>query len=493
MNELAEHLLNSFPDFCSRYMDEGYFDPALHTEVCAFIQKAGNRKCVILPRSYLKSTIVSKLYASWRGIRSFYFADGMTFLDPEVPDIRILVSANSGDNAAKKVRGIRQLFESKMELAQLYPEVIPPFNSVRWTDSCAELNRINQKEEGTFESAGIRSNIISRHYNLIIEDDTVAPTEDELDQEIYQPSNDDITKAINWHKLATPLLVNPSDDILCIATRWAYDDFIGYIQQKLKYPTLERAAIEKGASTYSRFSLEDLENIKNDLGPYFFSALYMNSPVKPENMDFKPEWFKDFDYDVSGVEGLRQVTVDPAIGKKDTNDYTALAGCLHIPGKTYVLATNKGRYSPQRTVNRAIDMALSIKARRIKVETIAYQEALVYAFSDELKRRGLYMSIEPFRSKRAKDERIRGLQPFFANGAILTRSSQKDLKNELMTFPYGKWDDLADALSMHLPEMKHSPRPEIKREEKQIVRGTPLDDILKELHDRFYQPAGVYL
>jgi len=493
MNELGEHLLNSFPDFCSRLMDEGFFDPVLHTEVCAFIQKGGNRKCVILPRAYLKSTIVSKLYASWRGIRGYYYADGMKFIDPEVPDIRILITANSGDNAGKKVRGIRQLFESKHEIAQLYPEVIPPFNSVRWTDSCAELNRIEQKEEGTFESAGIRSNIIARHFNIIIEDDTVAPTEDELSQEIYQPSQDDINKAINWHRLATPLLVNTSDELLAIATRWGYHDFIGHIKNTLKYPTYERAAIENGESTYSRFSLDDLEQIKNDLGPYFFSALYMNSPVKPENMDFKPKWIRHFDYDVTNVEGLRQVTVDPAIGKKNTNDYTAMIGCLHIPGKTYVLAANKGRYSPQKTVNRAIDMALSIKAHRIKVETIAYQEALVYAFSDELRRRGIYMSIEPFRSSRAKEERIRGLQPFFANGAILTRHSMKDLENELFTFPYGKWDDLVDALSMHLPEMKHAPRPTVLPNAKEILKGTPLNDILKELHDRHHAPVGSYL
>ena len=239
--------------------------------------------------------------------------------------------------------------------------------------------------------------------------------------------------------------------------------------------------------------MDDLDIIKNDLGPYFFSALYMNAPVKPENMDFKPQWITHYDYDVSNIEGLRQVCVDPAIGKKETNDYTAITGCLHMPGKSYVLATNKGRYSPQKTVNRAIDMALSIKARRIKVETVAYQQALVYAFSDELRRRGLYMSIEPFRSSRAKEERIRGLQPFFANGAILTRASMKDLENELFTFPYGKWDDLVDSLSMHLPEMKHAPRPVEIPNEKAILKGTPLESILKELHDRHYQPEGVYL
>ena len=69
----------------------------------------------------------------------------------------------------------------------------------------------------------------------------------------------------------------------------------------------------------------------------------------------------------------------------------------------------------------------------------------------------------------------------------------KDLENELVTFPYGKWDDLVDSLSMHLPEMKHAPRPVEIPNEKAILKGTPLESILKELHDRHYQPEGVYL
>jgi hypothetical protein len=52
--------------------------------------------------------------------------------------------------------------------------------------------------------------------------------------------------------------------------------------------------------------------------------------------------------------------------------------------------------------------------------------------------------------KGSKTDRIRGLQPFFANNRIFIKVSHDMLERELLAFPKGTHDDLPDALQLQL-------------------------------------------
>ena len=102
------------------------------------------------------------------------------------------------------------------------------------------LNRTIAEPEGTFEAAGVGTAVISRHFDLVIEDDTVSPAKDSLTGVMQQPTKAEIEKAIGWHRLVHPLLLHPSrSQILVIGTRWADKDLIGWILESHKNYQLE--------------------------------------------------------------------------------------------------------------------------------------------------------------------------------------------------------------------------------------------------------------
>ena len=123
--------------------------------------------------------------------------------------VRVLITQNTFDNAASKVYKIRSIFEKNELFRALYPELIPNFNSksIRWSNERAEINRPETFEEATFEAAGIGTKITTRHYDLIIEDDTVTAETSDLSEEEIAPNMEDVAKAKGWHKMATNLCI----------------------------------------------------------------------------------------------------------------------------------------------------------------------------------------------------------------------------------------------------------------------------------------------
>ena len=59
-----------------------------------------------------------------------------------------------------------------------------------------------------------------------------------------------------------------------------------------------------------------------------------------------------------------------------------------------------------------------------------------------------HLNIIPVRHSRGKEDRIRGLEPFYRNGLIFHPPGGADaLEDQLKRFPSGKHDDMIDALA----------------------------------------------
>jgi hypothetical protein len=66
---------------------------------------------------------------------------------------------------------------------------------------------------------------------------------------------------------------------------------------------------------------------------------------------------------------------------------------------------------------------------------------------EEQRRREEYFNITELKATGKKEDRIRGLIPMFRNGVIKHRKHMKELEDELLTFPVGKYDDVIDSLA----------------------------------------------
>jgi len=441
LTKLKDLCLKHFWFFAQTFTDPEYFDGKLHRELCEFLQQkvpAGTVKVVILPRTFIKTTICGKLYPLWRAVRD--------------PNVRCLIASNTGPNAEKTVQSIRGVVEHNRFFQALFPEVIPDFNKVRWSNRCATLRRKEEYPEGTFEAIGVGGNVIRRHYNLIVEDDTVAPRKDDLTGQEAMPSREDVEKAIGFHRLTLPLLINEDDERLVIGTRWCSYDHIGWIKQNEKCVVFDRPAIIDGKPSYKRFSMERLEGIRMSMGSYMFNALYLNNPIESESMVFKPEWIQYYEEEELPEDGEAVVTIDPAdppTGKK-SQDYTAIVSCLHSSSGIYVRRYRRARLTDKQLIEQAFDVAEMDGAWKIRVEVNRYAH-LEAAFKEEMAKRDRWYVIEAVKAKGSKEGRIRlRLSPLFENGVIKLKKGMRELEEELFTFPYGQHDDLIDALSWQI-------------------------------------------
>ena len=482
MDKLAgnrEACLRDFNTFVITFTDEGFYEESIHKPLCRFLQfSKSKRKVIILPRGFLKTTIAIELYSLWKAILN--------------PNIRCLNVSNSAPNAEKTVGNIRGIVEKSTLFQQMFPDVIPNFNRVRWSDRCAELVRTEHYGEGTFESAGTNTNIIRRHYNLILEDDTVAPKKDDLTGQEVLPGREMIEQAIGWHKLASPLLINQAEDeILVCGTRWCGYDLIQYVLQDSSYEVFEMAATKDGTldgePTYpKRFPRPVLNSLRTTLGPYMFPALYLNRPMAGEHMLFKPEWIRYID---ESIEGTRYLVIDPAISTRLGADYTVEMVGTIAPGRIHIDDYIRARMTPNQLIDNAFMLVSKHNISTIIIETVQYQKSLVYSFKDVMAKKAKWLSIIEFNSRTAKEERIRGLQPLMEHGQVtFKRGLPLFLENEIVQFPYGAHDDCLDALSMLLCRFERSDEVRPVITEKRGFRIT-LQDVLDELsQSRSYYP-----
>jgi len=468
---LRDYCDNNFWFFCQSLLEPKFYDANFHTPFCNFLQEQAGGKLVVLPRTFLKTTITS-LYTLWRASKD--------------PGIRILIVSNTSPNAEKTVRSIRSIIENDKFYQLLYSDRIPNFNRVRWSDRCACLNRPVDHPEGTFEAIGVGSNVIRRHYNIIVEDDTVAPKADELTGDEAMPTRDDIEKAVGFHKLTIPLLIDFENDLrIVVGTRWASYDLINHIKEHEKWEEFDKPAIDNsGKPLYKKFNIHTLDAIKMGLGTYMFSSLYLNQPLAKEFMAFNPDWIKYYDQ-LPEVEGSIVITVDPAdppTGKK-TQNYSAIVAGFSCKYGLYVLDYKRGRYTPHQMIKESFDMARRWQAIKIRVEIDKYAH-LQYDFKDEMERRKKHYVIDCVKTKgRNKELRIMGLAPLCEAGTLHLKRGMRELEAEMVAFPNGKFDDLIDALAWQLPSHKQLFVPE-KPEEKEPPNYSrfSFDEIQKSMH-----------
>lgn len=463
------------------------FDINIHKPLCEKLQDSKNRRVIIiLPRDWFKSSMGVIAYPIFLAINN--------------PNIRILIVQNSMNNAMKKVQSIKQMFEKNKLLRALYPEILPT-TKCTWTNSCLTLNRSGAYPEGTFEAAGTGTAVISRHYDLIVEDDTISPQKDEMTGIIQQPTQLEIEKAIGFHRLAHPLLLHPKKSkIVVIGTRWCERDLLAWIEKNSpEYIVLSRSARENGVPVWEdRYDEEVLGELEKSMGIYMFSTLFLNEPINNINAVFKREWLTDMYYQTMPKRDIEFCTsVDPASADAESSsdpDYTVvLTSCYdRKTGTIFIVQYDRERMNPGEQIDAIFRHYAAYKPMVVKVEAISYQRTLVYWLKKRQEKLNRLFYVEAIKGmKGSKIDRIRGLQPYFQNGKIKIKSNMGELERELLSFPNGAHDDIIDALSMHRDFWLKIGDEEVKYEEIENESNTfSGQSIINELLSRPKQYKG---
>jgi hypothetical protein len=516
-----------FP-FCIAIM--GYDDliDELHGDYCRFLQGAASRKQATMPRSFVKTWIGSIAYPIWTALPrkeedEFPYAKAWEDKFWQLgPNLRTLIASYVITNAEKMLSLIKKTYEANVAMQILFPEVIPDnFRKTRWSNQALCIQRENDATEATFEAAGIGGASTSRHYDQILEDDLIYANKDDFTGKELMPNQEDIDKAIGWHKLAMSLLVpGKHTRIHNVGTRWAKHDLVDYIwTNEPDYAIFRRACVkipdkiiagnmpdhdlnwrELEPEWSVAYDHEQLERIARAQGPYMFATQYLLLPSSPEETLFKPSWLEYYKTDAELPSTMRIFTtidvseweVNSARKKGVCNSAVLTCGWCD-KHHMWILGYDYGRFNPSEVIMLMAKHWGLYKPERIGVEAVYYQKALAH-FAREYMEEGKvpWMTLSQLipENGKSKDLRIRGLEPLASNHAIHCKVEHTDFISEFIEYiPESRLckKDLLDCCAYQIQiarpgdplPLENKRRTPINR----MVVGTA-DELLRSLWDR---------
>lgn len=317
---------------------------------------------------------------------------------------------------------------------------------------------------GSYTSVGVGGAITGRGANILLFDDPIKNRE-EAESEVYRE------KVWQFFTSTAFTRLEPRGVVVVILTRWHVDDLAGRILQNaelskrckvIHFPaiaTQKEIYREQGEALWpERFDLKALNEIKNTVGPYDWSALYQGSPILTEKQEFKPEWWvKISESEVQLQQTRRFLTIDTAISKKSQADYTGFCDNRINRENFWHLKAWRMRLGAEELVQMLF--VLWVKAQnegrpydKIGIEKTVFLDGLKPYLDSEQRRRNVFLPImELQHNQTAKEIRIRGLVPLYATKTIKHIVGECNaLEEEQMQFPMGLHDDVLDATAYQL-------------------------------------------
>ena len=415
-----------------------------HDEMCKFVSGKNKRKLILVPRGHLKSSLVTIGYALFRLVKD--------------PSIRILIANATYEMSVSFLGEIKKHLKYNEDLKSIFGSLAD--DPVRWAENMITLQSAKEsfgRKEANITTYGMGGNLVSQHYDLMIFDDLVnGDNTMTLEQ---------LEKTKRFYREAQSLL-EPNGSQIILGTRWHDRDLYGWLLDKdngmvQMFETFIKPSYEGSLDDEAnlkilwpeKFSAKYLKSLRADQGPYLFACNFQNNPVPDQDATFRRDWFRYYDKtDMKGKIVNRFMAVDPAISLEKEADYTGIVIVgINEFDDWFIEEIVRVRTTPDNLINLIFSLNEQWHPQSIGIEDVAFQKILQYQIREEMKRRNRFLPIRELRPEaRAKDYRIRGLQPLYANGKVYHCQDlmyNEYLEDELTRFPRGKHDDIIDALS----------------------------------------------
>ncbi len=435
-----------FRDFCV-VVDPKYDPQWFHKAIAAVLQDVyervlrgeSPRVMIFMPPRHGKSEEATKKFPAW--------------VLGKQPDFPVIVSTYSQDLSTKFGQGTRDLMNS-----QNYQAI---FKTRLREDSKAKASWMTDSGGG-YEAVGVGGAITGKGFKIGIVDDPIKNDEEAESQVIRD-------KVYDWYKTTFYTRQEGNAAIIVIQTRWHDDDLAGrLVKDELesvangekdydKWEVINFPAIatqdeqfrKEGEPLWpEKFSLEQLNKTKKVLGPYKWSALYQQNPVDAEAQEFKKPWFKYRKLEELARMTTRNfLTIDPASAMRgDSDNIGAVLNMVDRENKWNFMAWKLRMNAPD-----LINFIFKVKAEygfeKVGIEEGVYQQVLKPFLDTEMRKRNVFFEVVELKhAQQQKVLRIRGLVPYYSSGSIFhVEGFFSDLEEELIIFPKGAHDDVADS------------------------------------------------
>ena len=274
-----------------------------------------------------------------------------------------------------------------------------------------------------------------------------------------------------WKAVVRPMLADRQGWAMFIST----PSGLNFFEQLWREAATEKdwARFQHPTSDNPRIAASEIEVARRQLGPLMFSQEFLAQFVTAGAGFFKREWFRY--YDAAPHTFWRFATVDLAASLKTSADYTVIAsGGVAEGGRLILLDVERSRMEGPDIVPAIRRAVQRWNLATVGIERVGFQLALV----QEARRAGL--PVRELLPDRDKVARSLPLQAALEGGRVLFPRSAPwlaDLEQELLAFPAGAHDDLADvaayAVAMLASWAPALPGPPVE----EARRASPLDSL----------------
>ena len=305
---------------------------------------------------------------------------------------------------------------------------------------------------------GVGGSLTGKGADLIIVDDPIK-------NDAEANSSDARDRIYDWFNATLLTRLEPKSSLILVMTRWHEDDVAGRLLKNDKWDRIVLPAIaedndalgrNKGEALWTeRYNKAKLLDIKDNIGDYWFSGLYQQSPAPADGGIFRRNNFKYFeldgqianssDFTISLIEIHTFFACDLAISTSEKADYTVvLVFAIDQNKNILVLEIYREKIIPSKHTDIIMELFQKYRPTLVGIETVQYQSSLFHSLND------IGLPVVKLIPKKDKLTRALPLAAKLESGKLYFNRSiacLTDMENELLNFPNGKHDDIVDTLS----------------------------------------------
>ena len=311
---------------------------------------------------------------------------------------------------------------------------------------------------GGLTAVGVGGALTGKGAHVLVLDD-VHKDREEADSDTIR------NKVWDWYTGVARTRLMKGGAIVCIGTRWHEDDLVGRLleQQGEKWEHINIPAIAEEDDILGRaigeplwpqvFDKDMLEEIKADVGPRDWAALYQQRPTSADGEVFKDEWFTFGKIpNKEDISRCYQVW-DTALTEKSDGDYSVGVNVLVTRDGLFISDIIRGRYSFPELKRKMMQFHTIwndvFRVSRIYIENKGSGQSAVQSLRKDTNLPVIPINVEKDFGK-SKLQRANAAAGYIESGRVYFREHATwidDMKKELLSFPRGKNDDICDSLS----------------------------------------------
>jgi phage terminase large subunit-like protein len=370
------------------------------------------------------------------------------------PNHRIKIVCSNDKEARKRLYEIKEQIAKNQILHYVFPELKQDPDG-EWNKSRIYVKRGVVLKDPSIEAMGVMSGSLGSRATVILFDDIV-----DLRNSILQPQLKEHVRQKVFAEII-PLL-EPVGIVRGIGTPWTLTDCNQLMRDNWRLIGPHR--VGTGTDIFEpiwpyKFTRELLEKLHRVLGPAEYARAYLCQALTGDTVPIQNHWIQFYDGRVLGdpYQHLCLHTYDLAIALNDQADYFAHVNLLWDPVRRYVFVPNAwhDRLTFRQQVRAIVSEAETWNPQEIVIESGGYQGALASHLAEETSRA---LPVQPFRNRgRSKERRLVEASPFLEQGRVFFHPRfhptlnpeigiTGDIVGELTSFPFGRHDDMVDAL-----------------------------------------------